>query len=282
MENKELSLSDLVANFILFLIRNKILIISITLFGVFSVIVFQKFKPAYYKTIAIATSGISVYERLEDDEALNQYAAVNLINNLDQYLRKGDYSSVSKKLQINLSEANKIRKISAEHIVREDKDKKKHNTSMFYITLYVNDFTIIDDVQNGLLYYFNDNPYIDNYKNIFNRTNNELISFINQEISEKKELRSKHTSYSDIRAINNDNKEDLPLSNEFAELKMLQHNLVTQNSRGSLEYIDEFISTEVAEREIAIWSILFGVISFLVSLIVALVLEVNKNKSIQK
>ena len=161
MENKELSLSDLVANFILFLIRNKILIISITLFGVFSVIMFQKFKPAYYKTIAIATSGISVYERLEDDEALNQYAAVNLINNLDQYLRKGDYSSVSKKLQINLSEANKIRKISAEHIVREDKDKKKHNTSMFYITLYVNDFTIIDDVQDGLLYYFNDNLYID-------------------------------------------------------------------------------------------------------------------------
>lgn len=282
MENKELSLSDLVSNFILFLIRNKILIISITLFGIFSVIMFQKFKPAYYKTIAIATSGISVYERLEDDEPLNQYAAVNLINNLDQYLRKGDYFSVSKKLQINLSQANKIRKISAEHIVREDKDKKKHNTSMFYITLYVNDFTIIEDVQNGLLYYFNDNPYIENYKNIFNRTNNELISFIDQEIAEKKELRSKYTSYSDIRAINNDNKEDIPFSNEFAELKMLQHNLVTQNSRGSLEYIDEFTSTEVAEREIAIWSVLFGVISFLLSLLVALVLEVNKNKSIQK
>ena len=282
MENKELSLSDLVSNFILFLIRNKILIISITLFGIFSVIMFQKFKPAYYKTIAIATSGISVYERLEDDEPLNQYAAVNLINNLDQYLRKGDYFSVSKKLQINLSQANKIRKISAEHIVREDKDKKKHNTSMFYITLYVNDFTIIEDVQNGLLYYFNDNPYIENYKNIFNRTNNELISFIDQEIAEKKELRSKYTSYSDIRAINNDNKEDIPFSNEFAELKMLQHNLVTQNSRGSLEYIDEFTSTEVAEREIAIWSVLFGVISFFVSLIVALVLEVYKNKSIQK
>ena len=94
--DKELSLEKLFSDIILFFIRNKYLITSITIAGVLSVILFQKLKPAYFKTNAIATSGIAAYERFEDDDILNQRTAINMINNLQLDVQKEDYDTFQK------------------------------------------------------------------------------------------------------------------------------------------------------------------------------------------
>ena len=61
---------ELFSDIILFFIRNKLMIISVTLAGVISLILFQKLKPAYFQTTAIATSGVSAYERFEDEDII--------------------------------------------------------------------------------------------------------------------------------------------------------------------------------------------------------------------
>ena len=47
--DKELSLEKLFSDIILFFIRNKYLITSITITGILSVILFQKLKPAFLR-----------------------------------------------------------------------------------------------------------------------------------------------------------------------------------------------------------------------------------------
>ena len=97
--DKELSLEKLFSDIILFFIRNKYLITSITIVGILSVILFQKLKPSIFKTNAIATSGIAAYERFEDDDILNQRTAINMINNLQLDVRKEDYDALSQKVK---------------------------------------------------------------------------------------------------------------------------------------------------------------------------------------
>ena len=69
---EELNLKDLFANFIKFNMRNKNIIFLIVLFGVCSVILYQKLKKPYYETKAICMSGISEYERQEQVENLSK------------------------------------------------------------------------------------------------------------------------------------------------------------------------------------------------------------------
>lgn len=70
---EELSLREIINLVILFFIKFKLLIISITFIGFLSMIIFEKNKPEYFSTIAIATSGISEFERIYDSkEEMNQ------------------------------------------------------------------------------------------------------------------------------------------------------------------------------------------------------------------
>ena len=196
--NKELSLEKLFSDIILFFIRNKFLIISVTIFGIVSVILFQKLKPAYFSTTSIATSGVAAYERFEDDDILNQRTAINMINNLQLDVRMEDYNALSSKLDISEYQASMIKFIEAEQIFREDQDEKKHNTPKFSIHLLVRNKSSILIIQEGLLTYFNTNKYISDYKMIFNTTNSQIISSIDKEIDELRALRYKENSTIDL------------------------------------------------------------------------------------
>ena len=89
---EELSLREVINGVIVFFIKFRILIISMTILGTISVIAFQKLRPAYYNTTAIATSGISAFERIEDtEEVLNQRTAINLINHLQIDIKREDF-----------------------------------------------------------------------------------------------------------------------------------------------------------------------------------------------
>ena len=170
--NKEVSLQQIVSDIIIFFDRNKKLIISVTLTGVIIVILFQKLKPAYYATSAIVTSGISAYERIpEDEDILNQRTAINLINNLQLDVKKEDYPSLAYKLNLSDEQSTKIKFIEAEQLLRQDKDEKFHNTPKFQINLLVRDANVIKDIQNGLLHYFNSNPYVIKFQDQYSKSN---------------------------------------------------------------------------------------------------------------
>ena len=130
--NKEVSLERILFDVIMFFDRNKKLIISMTLFAILGVFLFQKLKPSFYATTAIATSGISEYVGVkvsEDDDVRNQRMAINLINDLQLDVDKEDYEALTKKMtNLSIELASQIKFIEAEPLLRQDKDEKFHNT----------------------------------------------------------------------------------------------------------------------------------------------------------
>ena len=277
--NKELSLEKLFSDIILFFIRNKFLIISITIFGIVSVILFQKLKPAYFSTTAIATSGIAAYERFEDDDILNQRTAINMINNLQLDVRKEDYTALSSKLDIPEEQAAMIKFIEAEQIFREDQDEKKHNTPKFIINLLVKDNSIISVIQIGLLSYFNTNKYISDYKLIFNTTNSQILSSIDKEIEELRILRNKENSTIDL-STNTilSSRNQLDIQNQIVDLTHKKSVIISNDNMFSpLTFVDDFTSTTIEEREVAVWGTAIGFLSFIISIIIAIIREVKRN-----
>jgi len=276
--NKELSLEKLFSDIILFFIRNKFLIISITVIGVISVILFQKFKPAYFSTTAIATSGIAAYERFEDDDILNQRTAINMINNLQLDVKKEDYEALSSKLNITTEEASQIKYIEAEQIFREDKDEKKHNTPKFLVNLLVRDNSLIITIQNGIMSYFNTNDYVGTYSVIYKSTNNAIVNSIDKEISELRELRNQANSTIDL-STNTilSSRDEMDIQNQIVDLTHKKSVIITNNEMlKPLTFVENFTQTTVEEREVVIWGTAIGFLSFILSIIIAIIREVKQ------
>ena len=277
--NKELSLEKLFSDIILFFIRNKFLIMSVTIFGIVSVILFQKLKPAYFSTTSIATSGVAAYERFEDDDILNQRTAINMINNLQLDVRKEDYNALSSKLDISEDQASMIKFIEAEQIFREDQDEKKHNTPKFSIHLLVRNKSSILIIQEGLLTYFNTNKYISDYKMIFNTTNSQIISSIDNEIDELRALRYKENSTIDL-STNTilSSRNQMDIQNQIVDLTHKKSVIISNDNMFlPLTFVDDFTLTTIEEREVFVWGTAIGFLSFIISIIISIVREVKNN-----
>ena len=277
--NKELSLEKLFSDIILFFIRNKFLIMSVTIFGIVSVILFQKLKPAYFSTTSIATSGVAAYERFEDDDILNQRTAINMINNLQLDVRKEDYNALSSKLDISEEQASMIKFIEAEQIFREDQDEKKHNTPKFSIHLLVRNNSSISIIQEGLLTYFNTNKYISDYKMIFNTTNSQIISSIDKEIDELRALRYKENSTIDL-STNTilSSRNQMDIQNQIVDLTHKKSVIISNDNMFlPLTFVDDFTLTTIEEREVFVWGTAIGFLSFIISIIISIVREVKNN-----
>ena len=277
--NKELSLEKLFSDIILFFIRNKFLIMSVTIFGIVSVILFQKLKPAYFSTTSIATSGVAAYERFEDDDILNQRTAINMINNLQLDVRKEDYNALSSKLDISEDQASMIKFIEAEQIFREDQDEKKHNTPKFSIHLLVRNNSSISIIQEGLLTYFNTNKYISDYKMIFNTTNSQIISSIDKEIDELRALRYKENSTIDL-STNTilSSRNQMDIQNQIVDLTHKKSVIISNDNMFlPLTFVDDFTLTTIEEREVFLWGTAIGFLSFIISIIISIVREVKNN-----
>ena len=275
---KELSLEKLFSEIILFFIRNKFLIISITIAGVVSVILFQKLKPAFFKTTALATSGIAAYERFEDDDILNQRTAINMINNLQLDIRKEDYEALSKKLNLTFEESSKIKYIEAEQIFREDKDEKKHNTPKFQIHLDVRDNSLITTIQKGIVNYFNNNGYINTYQDIYNQTNDEIIKSIDDEINELKSLRNAKNTNIDFSTHNIlSYRDEMDIQNQIVDIKHKKSIIITNNKMlQPITFVEDFSQTTIEEREVIVWGSAVGFLSFILSIIISIIIEVKQ------
>ena len=276
--NKEISLEQIISDIVMFLDRNKKLIISFTFIAVLAVFLFQKLKPAFYETSAIATSGISAYERIpKDEDVLNQRTAINLINNLQLDVDKQDYKSIAVKLNVTNEIAASVKFIEAEQLLRQDKDEKFHNTPKFQINLLIRNSEYILEIQNGLKYYFDENNYVKRYKSEFNTSNSMMINQIDDEISELKSLRQKENinmNMSSFRVLSR--AEDNEIQNQIIELANLRNLIKTRNLILSLDYVKDFTKTEVAERKVVVWGSTIGFIAFIISIIIAITIEVKQ------
>jgi len=276
--NEEINIRQIFSEFVHFNKRNKNLIFVFVLIGIVSVILFQNLKPAYYETKAICMSGISEYERLEQLEELSQRTAVDLINYLQINVSNKDYGQLSELLGISKEMTEKIKSIEAEQLYQQDMNEKYYALNKFEVSLSVFDNTIIDDVQKGLINYFNSNDFIKQYHKMYIDGNNRLINEIDKEINLLAEMRiigSKNgLDLSSVNIISG--KEEKTISNQIISLAQLKEDINTNISLlKPLFFVQDFAKTNKTERDILLWSILGAFVSYLFSLIIAFVRELS-------
>ena len=284
--NKEISIEQILTDVIIFFDRNKKLILSITLIAIIGVFLFQKLKPAFYETTAMATSGISEYEGIEiqkDDDVRNQRMAMNLINDLQLDVDKEDYEALANKLtSLSVEKASRIKFIEAEPLLRQDKDEKFHNTTDFQINLFVWDPEIIDDVEIGLVDYFESNKYIAEYWSQFKQGNLELRRAIEKEIEDLQSFREDLLNKETLTGISNS-------SNYLAsnnEQTLVNDIIILEEKKRKIErdillitplsFSKPFTKTTIAEREVLVWGTAIGFLAFIFAIIIAIIREVKQ------
>ena len=289
--NKEVSIERILFDVIIFFDRNKRLIISMTLVAIIGVFLFQKLKPSFYETTAIATSGISEYvgiEISEDDDVRNQRMAINLINDLQIDVDKEDYEALTKKMtNLSIELASQIKFIEAEPLLRQDKDEKFHNTADFQINLLVWDANIIEHVQLGLEDYFENNKYIAEYWFEFKKGNEDLKKAIEDEIKDLQSFRDELITKESLTEISNSSNylasnNEQTIANDIIILEERKRKIERDIKLiKPLSFSKPFTQTTVAEREVLVWGTAIGFVAFILSIIIAIIREV-KQKSLRK
>ena len=279
--NEEINIRQIFSEFVHFNKRNKNLIFVFVLIGIVSVILFQNLKPAYYETKAICMSGISKYERVDYEEGWLQRTAIDLINYLEINIENKDYNELAYLLGIDISVAQKIKKIEAEQLFQKDMNEEFFSLNKFEVMLVVFDNNIISEIQEGLLYYFNSNNYVKKYYEEFIESSNKIILDINQEMKLLEKIRIEGSKNrmdfsSSLKVINGQEKSEV--SNQIVALSQYREDIRTQKELlKPLSFVQDFAKVNQKEDDILIWSILGSFLSFLISLFVALIKEIINN-----
>ena len=277
---EELNLRELFSNLVKFISRNRKLSILFVIIGVFSVVGYQKFKTPYYETKAICMSGISEYERQEQIEDLSQRTAIDLINHLQINIENEDYLALSISLGIDIEIASNLRNIEAEQLYQQDMNEKFYALNKFEILLSTFDNKSIDQLQEGLIYYFSNNPFIKQYYNSYLTSNTEIINDINAEIDMLDNIRVVGAKNSlDVSSVNIvSGKESSVVSNQIILLSQLRENIKTKQALlKPLIFVQSFAKVNQKEDDILVLGILGAFLSFILGLFVALIKEVKIN-----
>jgi hypothetical protein len=275
---EELNIRQIFSDFIRFNLRNQKTILLFVFTGIISVILFQNLKPAYYETQAICMSGISEYERIEQLEELSQRAAVDLINYLQINIANKDFSELSTLLGLPKDITEKVKHIEAEQLYQQDMNEKFYALNKFEVRLTVFDNTIIDDVQEGLINYFDQNDFIKDYHRMYINSNNRLIEEINKEIGILSQMRIEGAKNNlDLSSVNIiSGKDDKTLSNQIISLAQLKEEINTNNLLlKPLFFVQDFAKTNKTERDVLLWGLVGGFISFLLGLLVSFIRELK-------
>ena len=223
-------------------------------------------------------SGISEYERLEQLEELSQRTAVDLINYLQINIYNKDYSELSSLLNVSKETAEKIKHIEAEQLYQQDMNEKFYALNKFEISLSVFDNTTIDTIQKGLIFYFNNNNFIKQYHKMYKTSNNRLVDDITQEIIVLSKMRVEGAKNNlDLSSVNIiSGKDDKTISNQIISLAQLREEIITnQLLLKPLLFVQDFAKTNKTERDILLWSLIGGFLSFLISLLVCFIKELK-------
>jgi len=273
---EELNLSELFSNFVNFVARNSRILIMIVLITVIGVVAFQKLKPTVYETKAICMSGVAEYERQEQIEDLSQRTAIDLVNFLKINIDNEDYQQLSDLLGVDMEIAKSVKGIEAEQLYQQDMDEKFYALNKFEVTLVLSDNSIIEDVQDGLIYYFNNNKFIMSYYEEYKKSCNNLINDINSEIESLASFREQANSQLSLGLTNTLTGKNKSLSNEIIALSHVREDIIINKKLlKPLVFVQDFAKVEQKEDDVLLWGLLGGVLSFILGLFIALVKEVK-------
>ena len=153
-----------------------------------------------------------------------------------------------------------------------------HNTPKFKILLSVRDNSIIPVIQNGLVSYFIDNKYVDNFYGKYQMTNQQEITAIENEVKELKELRNSSDSKVDMSTISILSKQGInEVQNNIVKLIKMKSIINTnQELLKPLSFVQGFSQTQIPERAVGLLGAVAAGISFLIAILIAIFINVNQ------
>jgi hypothetical protein len=251
---KEIDVIGLVVWLFRFFKRYMLVIIAFMILGSGLGAVEFFFSRNYYNTTLIASSPV-----------INNQIVYELIDPVNYYLRNEMYDSISEKLDISIDVAKDIRKIELDTSIN----------MAVKIGLQVYNSENVDLIQEGLMYYLNNIPFV--ASNILDRRE-ELNIYIDEIDTEIDDLNSMQEAVlSNIQE--GEGAKWVSAGNMFSEMMALNDRKLELTSEyNSLEYFKVITTTFIfeAEKNLVRNLILFGLISMFFGLMIAIIAEVRR------
>jgi LPS O-antigen subunit length determinant protein (WzzB/FepE family) len=165
----DLDLLQIIQKLINFFLRFGFFLLVFLALGIFLALFLYKITPKQYESKLIVRSNILTNEE-----------EIEVIQNWNDLMKKGDYSAVSSILNCNPNILKKVRNITATQI---QKLYIQNNPNGVVIDVFVTDTSILTYLQNALLYGLSNSSYVQERISIKRENLNDLISKIKIEIS---------------------------------------------------------------------------------------------------
>ena len=229
---------NLLKDLILFVRKISKTVILFLIIGILIGFIYDKLKKPYYETNAIATSGLSYFEGVVKPKdftnpIIDQKEIINIINSLSPVIDSRDYILLSNKLGLDYNIVKDLIMLEAEQLYEIDSENRRQKLSYFDIKVKTYSSEFISDLEEGLIYYINNNKYVKNYHDVFISQTPFLISQIEKELKSLNNMREKDfTSNYNFSVANNKselvqnqiidlNEKKLDLEKKFALLSPL-------------------------------------------------------------
>jgi hypothetical protein len=164
----ELDVIALIQKGLSFFDHFKIILLSFSVAGLASGLYFYFDSPRQYSTRLIAHSMF-----------LSNQEEIGIVDNWKALLSKGGKSQLAGVMNCNARVVKKLSSISAEEIL---KVYASDNPNGFIINVTVTDTSILDELQNGIVYGLNNSPYVKEKLAIRKTRDNDLIKRTTEEI----------------------------------------------------------------------------------------------------
>lgn len=232
MTKQEHSIRDILFGIVDFFRSHKKIFFLSFLLAIIVSIFYHYTKKPFYKTSALAISGLDFYENYENRDILDPLLAVEMINFLAEDIRQKNKNELSELLNLPISYIDQIKSIEAKEMFRIDADNRQNPISKFEIELKVYDQNVVEKVEEGIFFYFFNNPYVKTYYEIYQKRNESIINKIDEEIAELNNIRkNSHLQNSDFSSISVNN----------GKSKSVQQNQVVELYKQKQDYIKEFV-----------------------------------------
>ena len=277
MKNQDVSVRDILFGVVNFFRNQAKTIVLFLVLGVIVSVIYHNSKKPYFETSAIAISGLYFYENYEDQKILDPQLAIEIVNFLSEDVRNKNRKELSELLNLPTSIVANIKSIEAEGLYRIDADNRQNPISKFEIKLKVYDKEIVEEIEEGLLYYFTNNPYLKSYYEVYQERNETIIKRIDEEISSLKSARNSQTRNSDFCSISitNDRSESR-LQNQIIELYKQKQDYIKEYALlKPLSFVKSFSSPEKPEDLLWVRIMTITLISFVLGFVIAGIKELG-------
>lgn len=166
--------------------KNKLLLLCGLLIGLISGYIYYGAKPSFYKASMVVVHS-----------ELTKKTYAEILDQLDKLTTAGSKQRLAEELKIPVELAGNILSIDAKNInnqpLREDTSSKIKQPFKIIVELKSNEAS--DSLQNAIINYLNNSPYIKRLKQEQNKNYTERISFIERELSKLDSLKDEYTRF---------------------------------------------------------------------------------------